>query len=138
MLVYKKVLEVEIWYVPSYYEKNQLTFLALTQVVFFDEIHIQHISGPPTTSRLNENSFSLPRDKDGKLDVENCTYDMNNQQQQKATFKYEKEERLCLGRAKVESLEVKITGKCCLMFYCKWKQIINVYGYKKEILKSSR
>ena len=41
---------------------------------------------------------------------------MNNQQK-KATFKYEKEGILCLGVAKIEHLDGKITGKCCTVFY---------------------
>ena len=46
--------EVERRHVPSYYDKNQHYFLASTQLVFFDQIHIQQISGPPTTSQINE------------------------------------------------------------------------------------
>ena len=42
-------------------------------------------------------------------------YDMKNQQK-KATFKYEKEGRSCLGFANVETLDGKITGNRCPVF----------------------
>ena len=46
--------EVEIIHDQSYYIKNHLPSLASKQLVFFYEIHIQQISGPTTTSQLNE------------------------------------------------------------------------------------
>ena len=49
-----KMEEVDIRRVTSYYDKNQLPFLASTQIVFFDEIYIQQISGPLTRSHINE------------------------------------------------------------------------------------
>ena len=79
-LIYTKKEEVEIRHVPSYYDKNQLYSLESTQLVFFDQIYIQQINGPPTTSWLNEYKVSFPRDKDGKVDVENSIYDMNYRQ----------------------------------------------------------
>ena len=43
------------------------------------ESTLQNISGPPTTSRLNEYNILFPRDKYGKVDVENDIYDKENQ-----------------------------------------------------------
>ena len=85
----QKMKEVEISHVPSYCEKNKLPYLALTQLVFFDETHIQKISVPPTTSQINEYNISFPIYKDDKMDVENGIYDTKNQPK-KAMFKYEK------------------------------------------------
>ena len=42
---------------------------------------------------------------------------------------------LCLGVAKVESLDRKITGKRCPVFDYMEKQIFTIDGYKKEIFK---
>ena len=58
--------------------KNQLPSLSSTQLVFFDTINIQQSCGPSTTSHLNKYNISFPEDKEGKVDVENCVYDMKN------------------------------------------------------------
>ena len=63
------------------------------------------------------------------MDVENCIYYMKNQPK-KSTFKYEKEGRFCLGVAKVESLDSKIKGKCCLVFDYN-RGVITLDGYRK-------
>ena len=42
---------------------------------------------------------------------------------------------LCLGVAKVEILDRKITGKRCPVFDYTGKQIVTIDGYKKEIFK---
>ena len=46
----------------------------------------------------------FPRYEEEKVDVEIGVYEMNNQHKGE-TFKYEKEEQLCLGVAKVECKE---------------------------------
>ena len=89
MVWFKKREEVEIRHVPSYYDKHKIPSLASTQLVFFDDIHIKKISGPLTTSRLNEYNFLFPIDKYGKVDVENDIYDMRIQQK-KRNFNYKK------------------------------------------------
>ena len=38
---------------PSWYDKEELPSLTSTQLVFFDEIHIQQMCGPPVTSSVN-------------------------------------------------------------------------------------
>ena len=86
--------------------KNQLLSLTSTQIVFFDKIHVKQVSGPPTTSQVNDYNVLFPRYEKGEVDLERGVYDMNNQQN-KATFKYEQEGRFCLGVAKVESKEEK-------------------------------
>ena len=48
----------------------------------------QKVSGPPTTSRVNDYNFSFPRDEEGKVGVERGIYDTKNQPN-KANFKYE-------------------------------------------------
>ena len=78
--------EVEIRHVPSCYEKNQLPSLTSTQLVFFDEVHAKQVSGPHTTSRLNEYNVLFPKNEEGKVDVKRGVYERNNQPK-KATFK---------------------------------------------------
>ena len=60
-------------------------------------------------------------------------YETNNLPK-KATFKYEQEGRFCLGVAKVESKDGKITGKRCPVFNYTEKKIAMIDAYKKEIL----
>ena len=48
--------------------------------------------------------------------MENVIYDMKNQPK-KSTLKYDKEIGLCIGVAKGEILDDKITSKCCMVFY---------------------
>ena len=55
--------EVEIRHAPSCYEKNQLPSLKSTQFLLFDEVHVKQVSGPHTTSRVNEYNFLFPRNK---------------------------------------------------------------------------
>ena len=87
---------------PSCYDKNQLHSLTSTQLVFFDEVHVKQVCGPPTTSWENECNVLFPRNEEGKVDVKRGVYETNNQPK-KATFKYNQEGQFCLGVAKVES-----------------------------------
>ena len=84
---------MEIRNEPSWYTKEQLTSLTSTQLVFFDEVHIQQVSGPPMTNNFNEHNIRFPRDKEVSIDVKTSKYDTNNEPK-KATFKYEQEGRL--------------------------------------------
>ena len=86
---------------PSCYDKSQL--------VFFDEVHVKQVSGPPSTSRSNECNIVFPINEEGEVDVGRGVYNTNNQPK-RATFKYEQEGRFCLGVAKVESQDGKIIG----------------------------
>ena len=79
---------MEIRHVPSCYDRNQLLSLKYAQLVFFDEVHVKQVSGPPTTSRLNDYNVLFPRDREGKVDLERGVYETNNQPK-KSTFKYE-------------------------------------------------
>ena len=92
--------EVEIRHVPSCYSKNQLPSLTSTQLVFFDKVHVKQVCGPPSISRVNACNVLFPRNEEGKVDVKIGVYETNNQPN-RATFKYEKEGRFCLGVAKV-------------------------------------
>ena len=92
--------EAEIRHVPYFYDKNQLPSLASTELVFFDEVNVKQVYGPPSTSRVNECNVLFPRNEEGKVDVERGVYETNNQPK-KATFKYKQEGRFCLGVAKV-------------------------------------
>ena len=69
LFVYYKREEVEIRHEPSWYDKKELPSLKLTHLVFFDEIHIQQMCGPPVTSSVNEHNIWFPRDEEGNVDV---------------------------------------------------------------------
>ena len=95
--------------VPSWYYKEQLPSLKSTQIVFFDELHIQKVSEPPTASKYNKQNIRFPRYEYGNIDVKRGKYETNNQPK-KATLKYEQEGILCLGVAKIAIKEETITG----------------------------
>ena len=52
-VIYKRE-EVEIMHEPSWYNKEQLPSLTSTHLILFDEVHIQQVSGPHTTSKFNK------------------------------------------------------------------------------------
>ena len=76
---------------------------------------MKQVCGPPTTSQVNERNIVFPINEEGEVDVERGFYDTNNQQNI-ARFKYEKEGRLCIGVANVESQDGTIIGKRCPVF----------------------
>ena len=81
---------MKIRHEPSWYDKEQLTYLTSTQLVLFNEVHIKQDNGPPVTSKVNEHNIRLPRDKEGNADVKNGQYGTNNQPKN-ATFKCKQE-----------------------------------------------
>ena len=108
--------DTEIRHVPSCYDKNQLPSWTSTQLVLFYKVHVKQVSGPPTTSQVNDYNFLFPRNEEGKVDVKRGVYDTNNQSK-KETFKYEQERIFCLGVAEIEIKEDgTITGKLCPVF----------------------
>ena len=116
---------MEIKHEPSWYDREQLPYLASTQIVFFDEFHIQHVSGPPVTSKVNEHNR-----RRREIDVKTGKYDANNQPK-KATFKYEQEVNFCIGAANIESKNGTITGKRCPVFDYSGLKIVTIDAYKK-------
>ena len=67
-VIYKRE-EAEIRHEPSWYDKEHLPSLTPTQLVFFDEVHIQQVSGPPVTRNEDEHNIRFPRDEEGNIDV---------------------------------------------------------------------
>ena len=96
--------EVEIRHVPSCYNKTHRPSLTSTQLVFFDEVHVKQVCGPPATSHSNECNIFFPRNEEGEVGVERDVYNTNNQPK-RATFKYKQEGRFCLG---VESFQLQM------------------------------
>ena len=121
---------MEIRHVPSCYDKNQLPSLTSTQILFFDEVHVKQVCGPPTTSWVNDYNVFSPRNVEGKVDVKICVYETNNQPK-KANFNYKQEGRFYLGVAKVESKDDTIKGKRFPVFNYTDKKIVTVDTYKK-------
>ena len=110
LFVYYKREEVEKRHEPCWYDKEELPSLTSNEFVFFDEIYVQQVFGPPVTSKVNEHNIRFPMDEEGNVDVKNGQYGEKNQPK-KATFKHEQEESFCLGVAKIESKNRKIIGK---------------------------
>ena len=65
--------------------------------------------------------------------MERGVYDTNNQPK-RASFKYEQEERFCLGVDKSESQDGTIIGKRFPVFDYTEKKIVTIDAYKKEIM----
>ena len=82
--------ELETRHDPSCYDKNQLPSLTSTQLVFFDEVDVKQVYGPPTTSWVNDCNLLFPRNEEGTVDVKIGIYETNNQPK-RATFKYKLE-----------------------------------------------
>ena len=91
---------MKIRHEPSWYDKEQLPYVTSTQIVFFDDIYIQQVSGLPVIINFNEHNIRLPGYEEGNIDVKTGKYDTNNQPE-KSTFKYEQEGRLCLVVANI-------------------------------------
>ena len=106
---------MEIRNEPYWYYKEQLPSLTSNQIVFFDKVHIQHVSGTPVTIKLNKHNIQLPKYEEGNTDVKNGKYVMNNQPT-KSTFDYEQEGRFYVFVANIESMNGKITVKQCLVY----------------------
>ena len=122
---------MEIRHVPSYYGGNQLPSLTPNQLVLFDEVHVKQVSGPPTTSWVNDCNVFFPKNEEGKVDLKRGVYETDNQPK-KSTFKYDKEGQFCLWVAKVENKEYgTITGKRCPVFDYIGIKIITIDAYKK-------
>ena len=66
--------------------------------------------------------------------MERGVYNTNNQPK-KATFKYKKEGRFCLGVAKLEIQDRTIIGKSCPVFDYTEKKIVTINAYKKVMRK---
>ena len=107
--------EVEIRHEPSCYDKTQLPSLTSTQLVFFDEVHVKQVCGPPATILSNECNIVFPINDEGEVDVERGVNNTNNQTK-RATFKYEQEGQFYLGVAKLEGQDGTIIGKRCLVY----------------------
>ena len=63
---------------PSWYDKEQLSYLTSAQLVFFDEVHIQQVSLPPVTRKVNEDNIRFLGDEEGNINVKTSKYDTKN------------------------------------------------------------
>ena len=124
---------MEITHVPSCYDKYQFPSLTSTQIVLFDEVHVQQVCGPPTTIRVNERNIVLPRNEEEEIDEERCVYDTKNQPK-RASFKYEQAGRFCISVAKVESKDGTIICKRCPVFKYTEKKIVMINAFKKTFM----
>ena len=61
-------------HVTSFYEKNQIPSLNTTKHLFFDKFHAKEVSGPSTTSQVNDYNVLFPRNEEGKVYVGICVY----------------------------------------------------------------
>ena len=70
---------MEIRHEASWYVEEKLPSLTSNHIICFDEVHIQQVSGPPNTSKLNKYKIRFPRYEEGKIGVKTGKYNTNNQ-----------------------------------------------------------
>ena len=104
-VIYKRE-EVEIRHKTSWYDKEQFPYLTSTQIVFSDEVHIQQVSGPTVTSKVNKHNIWFPRDEERNFDIKNGKYETNDQPK-KATFEYEQEGSFCIDVSNIQALLIR-------------------------------
>ena len=124
-LISKKDLHIEYGKgkIPAWFDPVKLPTLNQHQIIWWDETHIRQEAGVVTPDGYQ---VRLPRDKDGNYDP-NGTY---ANEQRKATFKYEKEARFCLGVAAVK-VNGKVIGKRCKSFDYTEKKIVSIKDMEK-------
>jgi len=108
--------------------------LALDQIVWWDETHRKCLIGGQNPSKCIQIKF--PRNKDGKVDIENGEY--SAERKTILNVKYEKECRLGLGVAMVTPLgpdapPLSPVGRRCLPYDYSSKVMISVDDYKKRM-----
>ena len=102
------------------------------QLVFFDKVHANQVSGVPKIIWFNDYNVLLTRDEEEKVDVERGVYEKINELK-KSTFKYEKEGQLFIGVAKVEIKEYGTTKrKRCTVFDYTGNKIFTIYALQKR------
>ena len=122
---------MEISHEPSWYDKEQLLSTKSTQLIYFNDFHIQQFSGPAITNKCNKHNVLFPRDEKGNIDVKTGKYDTYNQPK-RANFKYEQEGILWFGVAKIKSKDGTITGKWCPVFDYSRENIVTTDALKKN------
>ena len=103
--------------------------VSLQQVVFWDETHKKIRIGKGSKSVKSEVRF--PRDKEGKVDIQNGTY------AERSTYlqvKYPEEVRLSLGVAQVKSGN-KIVGKRAAPYDYSGRVLLSITDYELQIKK---
>ena len=123
----KKAGPIERKYDPHLQEK-----LSLHQIVWWDETHRKCLIGGQNPSKTIQMLF--PRDKEGKIDVENGEY--TKEQKTILNVKYEKECRLGLGVAMVAPLGPDGTilsqvGRRCHPYDYSSKVMISIDDYER-------
>ena len=109
--------------IPAWFDPAKLPTLNQHQIVWWDETHICQEAGLVTPDGYQ---IRMPRDKDGNYDPNGSYAD----EQRKATFKYTKEARFCLGVATVK-VNGKVIGKRCKSFDYTEKKIVSIKDMEK-------
>jgi hypothetical protein len=80
--------------IPKWYDQQKLTSIKIDQIAFWDETH-KKVKPGNTAAYDQDEVLTFPRDANGKVDLENGTY--QEVQLAKLQCKYTDEVRLCIG-----------------------------------------
>jgi hypothetical protein len=112
---------------PAWFDIEQLKKLHTSQVGWWDETHKKcQIGGMGNATH----AVRFPRDANGRLDLEEGTYD-----ETEITYlsvKYEKEVRLCLGCAVTKDTDGNEKGRTAIPFDYSGKIILSILDYEKR------
>jgi len=113
--------------IPDYFDANKMDMLELSQIGWWDETHQKCTIGGIGAGSVN------PRDANGKIDLENGMYSLEERAELKV--KYEAEVRLCLGCAAVvslvlvDSVDRELVGKTAEPYCYSGKIFLSIKDY---------
>ena len=111
---------------PGCFNPELLYTLTCTQIIYFDEMHIEQEGGP-----LAHNGIQI------RFPRTNGVYDPNSTlitpETFEATYKYNQRVRFWLGVAKVQLLNGEIKGRRCDVFDYTCKRMLTIEEYAKKI-----
>ena len=111
---------------PPAFNPSTLPVISRSQIVYFDEIHIEQHGGPITS---DGNQIRFPRNSGGTFHLEGGYGD----KLYCPTFKYPSQARFCLGVAKVSLLDGSTEGRRCDVFDYMQKKIVTIKDYELAV-----
>ena len=116
--------------IPKWYDQQKLTSIKIDQIAFWDETH-KKVKPGNTAAYDQDEVLTFPRDANGKVDVENGTY--QEVQLAKLQCKYTDEVRLCIGVSATQN-EGKVLGT----FVYTNKTLLTISDWNKKIDEACR
>ena len=125
-----KLRDPETRLLPKWFDPEQMDKLEKTQASWWDETHRKCVIGGGMNGGDATHYVRLPRNKNGKIDIENGTYDDADVCILKV--KFDKEVRLCLGCAMIENDEGKQEGLRAAPYDYSGQTILSIVDYGRR------